>query len=269
MNEIYNPDMDDIGFDLDNGVNQVHPNNDPRATKLLFSIYKQLANPLKNIEAMQEKLDADLSSIMDDKEDITKSSCISYFFAFLLNPGWKILIAIEVLLLIFVIVFSGKGGFIGEIATVLDHNYLLMYVITPLIILSIISLAFVLINLKLTKDDLKKCETEATEINEQLTVRVEEISEIMTLIPPKYRYSVAVEKFAEYYENHRAMTLQQAVNLFETEKYREQMLQQQAEIVNKLENIEFMQAMQVEELNRLDRKLSSLRRDVWGSKLIL
>ena len=128
MNEIYNPDMDDIGFDLDNGVNQVHPNNDPRATKLLFSIYKQLANPLKNIEAMQEKLDADLSSIMDDKEDITKSSCISYFFAFLLNPGWKILIAIEVLLLIFVIVFSGKGGFIGEIATVLDHNYLLMYV---------------------------------------------------------------------------------------------------------------------------------------------
>ena len=59
----------------------------------------------------------------------------------------------------------------------------------------------------------------------------------MDVIPPDYRYRQAMTFFYNALKNQRAMTMQEAVNLYEDYLHKNRMEQMQAEQIQKLNEI--------------------------------
>lgn len=60
----------------------------------------------------------------------------------------------------------------------------------------------------------------------------------MTLLPPSYRYGLAVDFIYKALINQRAMTMQEAVNLFEDQLYKDKMLSMQRQQIAQLKSIQ-------------------------------
>ncbi len=124
------------------------------------------------------------------------------------------------LLLYFLAGFYGFGIPLGMIAELLDSAFLLLVMVVGMIGGGIFAVKYLRSMQKKKADEAQqRCDT-AKQRHLQLRSSAE-----LSFIPPDYRYSFCIQKIRSYLANSRAMTMQEAVNLYENEAHQERMEQ--------------------------------------------
>ena len=135
------------------------------------------------------------------------------------------------------------------------------FILIPLILAVIISfVSNILINKKL-KNLNKKMQEEIVVLECQLSEKVDALRDVACFVPIDYRNSYALEFFVNAFANSKIDNLKEAVNLSDTQAYRNSMLQSQKQMCNMLSQIAFNQLT-------ISSQLDSLRRSVWFSEAI-
>lgn len=223
--------------------------NDPRINKALFSLYEQLIEPLKQIEVKISRVN-DLQKAIDNNEYYAKHT-FSHMMCFTKHFFVPLMI-----LNIVIIGMMGKSDneLLGAIYSPLvyfwdhylyEHNdldyVLLIYLLVVRPALTAIIpkwLTEVVINKKHTTQN-KKYQIEIDELMPTINRDVDDISKAVCFVPSNYRYSQALSFFVDAYANSKIDNLKEAVNLYDTNKYRQCMLDYQKRTVELLQTIAF------------------------------
>lgn len=246
---------------------------DPQINKVLFSIYEKLIEPFKKIEAKVARIN-NLQELIEENKEYTKCSFerILYFSKYLFIP----FIIINIIL-----VFAFDNGvddsglikvawFFPLFEKLYDifHNwffelleYTYIFLIQPFIdSMVVISIIVIAVN-TVHKFQNEKYQKEIDELIPIVNSEMDNISEVACFIPPNYRYSDALDFFVDSYTNSKVDNLKEAVNLYDTNEYRQNMLDYQAEMVEWTKAIAFAELEQAEQLK-------NIRNDIWLSEIL-
>lgn len=242
---------------------RIEPVKDPKINKVLFSLYEKLVKPLSLIETQVDRLNA-LNDEIEYNKDCTKSTLwrILRFWKYLAIPLFIINFIAGVIIesvasdeLYYKIYFwLNKGLNLDLEAAIMFLAYPLLFLITiPTLIVIGVNIIHKLQN--------KKYQQEIDELVPAIGSEIKNIQDLVCFVPPKYRYSAAMEFFVDAYANSKVDNLKEAVNLYDTNNYREQMIQAQQATLEMMQSIAFNQLQQMDQLNKLEK-------DVWLSNII-
>ena len=245
--------------------------DDPKINKALFSIYEKLIEPFKKIEAKVAKIN-NLQELIEENKEYTKCSFerILYFSKYIFFPLLIINIIIvsinmdnEIFLRKFLPLEALFEFLIDNYdTTFLDLLYFAYCFLFHPIFLSFFIIGIIVITVNIMhKFQNEKYQKEIDEIMPIVNSEMEDISEVACFIPPNYRYSDALDFFVEAYANSKVDNLKEAVNLYDTNEYRQNMLDYQAEMVEWTKAIAFAELEQAEQLK-------NIRNDIWLSELL-
>lgn len=245
--------------------------DDPKINKALFSIYEKLIEPFKKIEAKVTRIN-NLQGAIEENKEYTKCSFerILYFSKYIFFPLLIINIIIvsinmdnEILLRKFLPLEALFEFLIDNYdTTFLDLLYFAYCFLFHPIFLSFFIIGIIVITVNIIhKFQNEKYQKEIDEIMPIVNSEMEDISEVACFIPPNYRYSDALDFFVEAYANSKVDNLKEAVNLYDTNEYRQNMLDYQAEMVEWTKAIAFAELEQAEQLK-------NIRNDIWLSEIL-
>lgn len=208
--------------------------DDPKINKALFSIYEKLIEPFKKIEAKVTRIN-NLQGAIEENKEYTKCSFerILYFSKYIFFPLLIINIIIvsinmdnEILLRKFLPLEALFEFLIDNYdTTFLDLLYFAYCFLFHPIFLSFFIIGIIVITVNIIhKFQNEKYQKEIDEIMPIVNSEMEDISEVACFIPPNYRYSDALDFFVEAYANSKVDNLKEAVNLYDTNEYRQNML---------------------------------------------
>lgn len=245
--------------------------DDPKINKALFSIYEKLIVPFKKIEAKVARIN-NLQELIEENKEYTKCSFerILYFSKYIFFPLLIINIIIvsinmdnEILLRKFLPLEALFEFLIDNYdTTFLDLLYFAYCFLFHPIFLSFFIIGIIVITVNIIhKFQNEKYQKEIDEIMPIVNSEMEDISEVACFIPPNYRYSDALDFFVEAYANSKVDNLKEAVNLYDTNEYRQNMLDYQAEMVEWTKAIAFAELEQAEQLK-------NIRSDIWLAEIL-
>ena len=214
--------------------------DDPKINKALFSIYEKLIEPFKKIEAKVARIN-NLQELIEENKEYTKCSFsrILYFSKYIFFP------LID-----------------NYDTTFLDLLYFAYCFLFHPIFLSFFIIGIIVITVNIIhKFQNEKYQKEIDELMPIVNSEMEDISEVACFIPPNYRYSDALDFFVEAYANSKVDNLKEAVNLYDTNEYRQNMLDYQAEMVEWTKAIAFAELEQAEQLK-------NIRSDIWLAEIL-
>lgn len=245
--------------------------DDPKINKALFSIYEKLIEPFKKIEAKVARIN-NLQGAIEENKEYTKCSFarILYFSKYIFFPLLIINIIIvsinmdNEILLRKLLPLEALFEFLIDNydTTFLDLLYFAYCFLFHPIFLSffIIGIIVIIVNV-IHKFQNEKYQKEIDELMPIVNSEMEDISEVACFIPPNYRYSDALDFFVDSYANSKVDNLKEAVNLYDTNEYRQNMLDYQAEMVEWTKAIAFAELEQAEQLK-------NIRNDIWLSEIL-
>ena len=245
--------------------------DDPKINKALFSIYEKLIEPFKKIEAKVARIN-NLQELIEENKEYTKCSFsrILYFSKYIFFPLLIINIIIvsinmdNEILLRKLLPLEALFEFLIDNydTTFLDLLYFAYCFLFHPIFLSffIIGIIVIIVNV-IHKFQNEKYQKEIDELMPIVNSEMEDISEVACFIPPNYRYSDALDFFVDSYANSKVDNLKEAVNLYDTNEYRQNMLDYQAEMVEWTKAIAFAKLEQAEQLK-------NIRNDIWLSEIL-
>lgn len=245
--------------------------DDPKINKALFSIYEKLIVPFKKIEAKVARIN-NLQELIEENKEYTKCSFerILYFSKYIFFPLLIINIIIvsinmdnEILLRKFLPLEALFEFLIDNYdTTFLDLLYFAYCFLFHPIFLSFFIIGIIVITVNIIhKFQNEKYQKEIDELMPIVNSEMEDISEVACFIPPNYRYSDALDFFVEAYANSKVDNLKEAVNLYDTNEYRQNMLDYQAEMVEWTKAIAFAELEQAEQLK-------NIRNDIWLAEVL-
>lgn len=228
--------------------------NDPKINKALFTIYEKLVEPLRQIETKVSRVD-DLRKAIDNNEYYAKHSFKRVihsskllFLPFLiinfiiLNKAvfsdndmlWSLYVPLAS---VFDTLDGYSNSLIFDILTTIYVIYIFFF--RPIVIATIPVWIVVVIKNKNHSAQNKKYKKEINELTPIINQEVDNISKVICFVPPNYRYSQALNFFVDAYANSKIDNLKEAVNLYDTNKYRQDMLDYQKQTVKLLQAIAF------------------------------
>ena len=245
--------------------------DDPKINKALFSIYEKLIEPFKKIEAKVARIN-NLQELIEENKEYTKCSFsrILYFSKYIFFPLLIINIIIvsinmdnEIFLRKFLPLEALFEFLIDNYdTTFLDLLYFAYCFLFHPIFLSFFIIGIIVITVNIIhKFQNEKYQKEIDELMPIVNSEMEDISEVACFIPPNYRYSDALNFFVDSYANSKVDNLKEAVNLYDTNEYRQNMLDYQAEMVEWTRAIAFAELEQAEQLK-------NIRNDIWLSEIL-
>lgn len=247
--------------------------DDPKINKALFSIYEKLIEPFRQIEAKISRVN-DLQGAIEENKEYTKCSFarILYFSKYIYFP---------LLIINIILAFAFDNGVddsgltkVAWFFPVFDklydifHNwffelleYAYIFLLQPFIdSMLVISIIVIAVN-TVHKFQNEKYQKEIDELIPIVNSEMDNISEVACFIPPSYRYSQALDFFVDAYANSKIDNLKEAVNLYDTNEYRQNMLDYQRQTVEWLETIAYAELEQAEQLSRISK-------DIWLSEAL-
>lgn len=233
---------------------------DPKLNKALFMLYEQLINPFKEIEDLQAMIIQAKNRIKANQTEMNS------FFYRIKTPGF--ITSGFAFAIICLLLFSWAGnGFdlmlvMQEYIPISDGVFLILFgIVLPLLIgFGLCAIVAGIKNIKLSSNNEELSKSVAV-FEQSIEKKIAELGDVVSFIPPQYRYSQALAFFVESYSNSKIDNLKEAVNLYDTHDYRNKMLDSQAEIIDRLENISFNQLMLVEQLDKLNK-------NIWFSNIV-
>lgn len=244
--------------------------DDPKINKALFSIYEKLIEPFKKIEAKVARIN-NLQGAIEENKEYTKCSFsrILYFSKYIFIPTLIVNIIFVAsldddatigkflpLYRLFDYMIDNHDSMFIELL-LLPYAYVLHPIFVSLIITAIIVIIVNIIHMIQNK----KYQQEIDELIPIINQETDSISEVACFIPPSYRYSQALDFFVDAYANSKIDNLKEAVNLYDTNEYRQNMLDYQAEMVEWTKTIAFAELEQAEQLK-------NIRNDIWLSEIL-
>ncbi len=245
--------------------------NDPKVNKILFSLYEKMVEPYRRIEAKISRVN-DLQEAIDDNKDYTKCSFsrVIYFSKYLFIP----LIIANLIIVFsnsqndeFITKYFPLSDFFEFVLDKFDSLFLEILSVAYVMVLHPIFVAMIFIGIIVIIVNIihmienKKNQKEIDELTPVINKEIYDLSEVSCYIPPDYRYSKALDFFVNAYSNSKVDNLKEAVNLFDTNEYRENMLYYQQKLCELQEEILYVELEQLNQLN-------SLSRDVWFSEVL-
>jgi uncharacterized Zn finger protein (UPF0148 family) len=240
--------------------------DDRRSQNMLFSLYAKLVKPVKEIEAITEKIENLQQKILELRD---VKSINDRFFSRII-----IIVFIAVLVIQFfpgTLAGSFYDGVVGPYIFVPVTDFLMEHLWQLIAIL--LGVVFWLITLLFTpivftipaifvanflsslyvkakyKSNLKMAEELELELNQFFSERTSMCNAIkneIAYVPKAYRYSHALRYFAEMYEQQRVDTLKEAVNCYVNDKHQAKLLNTIEANVNKvLEYLAFIAEMTI------------------------
>lgn len=242
--------------------------NDPKVNKILFSLYEKMVEPYRRIEAKISRVN-DLQMEIDENNESIKNSICSFFYIF-----FRSIIPVLILNFIFIMVIGFIFGndtsdkifhiiypFYSLVITNETFLTVYCYLANPIIFAAVcVGLFIIIMNLVYNHQN-EKNQKEIDELTPVINKEIYDLSEVSCYIPPDYRYSKALDFFVNAYSNSKVDNLKEAVNLFDTNEYRENMLYYQQKLCELQEEILYVELEQLNQLN-------SLSRDVWFSEVL-
>lgn len=110
-----------------------------------------------------------------------------------------------------------------DIETARTTSSLFFTFIIDILAFIILSLALLLINRdsnSRNKEMIEKLETDLSKEIEKKNVVIKQLSPVIHILPPNYRYALAADYIYNCFLNNRAYTIQEAVNLYEEQLHR-------------------------------------------------
>ncbi len=227
---------------------------DPQLNNKLFAFYERLVNPFAEVEGLYEKIEKDTDVISECRR--SRKDC--FVKALKTTAKVSVISFVLVCVVLFGTLFIAKVDLLLSSAELLafpgaeDFLFGFLFLWLPLgvgIFSGVLSLIGRLsCNASLISDceeDMKKCKAELDE-------KLPALKNVACLIPPQYRNSVALRFFVEAYSNSKIDNLKEAVNLFDTQLYRNQMLVYQENIVCALRAISFNMSMISNQLDSIE-----------------
>ena len=109
--------------------------------------------------------------------------------------------------------------------------------------------------------EIKKENLEIAALQQQIQSTINNIKHAIVFVPPAYRTSDALSFFVRAYHNSRVDNLKEAVNAYEMHMEAEHTRSMLKEQIKVLQDIQFQNAIMLDELD-------SLRSDIWLSNYI-
>ena len=261
----------------------------------IFGLYARLSGPLKEMEQVCDRQETLKKELKEAKETVS----IAFIKPFLSALAWTFALAIPFIVLFLIVTnvshvpdgrslfdayddwLSGtalgakfleiipREGFWGFICMVLSLAVwcgifpCVIFLLPAMFVLSVIVTVFSVI---FAKRVIKKNTAAIPVLQQEINERIQAMAEALAYVPPDYRFSMAVDHFCQSYANQKADSLKEAVNLFDVYLHQQKMEQKQQEILNVERRKLSEMAYQSEQLEKINRELKQIRRDVdWMS----
>ena len=228
--------------------------NDPELNKSLFSFYERLIVPFQEIENLYNNIftaEQNIDYIKFEKKQILISIFKKLIKNLLIFQGISLALAV-----LQTIIFRTDITEVVEKLLNLPQGFLSwLYVIIPVPTAVIFTVLVTIFKIRKRNNNIAELEQSIANDNASINERLPFIQEVSAVIPPNYRYSTALYFFVDAYSNSKVDNLKEAVNLFDTHSYRNQMLQSQQTIIAQLQAIEFNQLVLSEQLQKLNRSV--------------
>lgn len=263
----------------------------------LFTLYSQLIQPVQEYEATAYRKSQAESTLAQARETVSSA----WIMPFATSIALSVVLAIPFAIL-FVIagnVMTNEEGiklislfdkWLGDLwiieqitnflspdnfplwsaIIILPLFLLIEYLIAPTVIflfptLFILNVFTTIFSTRKAKQTIIDKEQEIVHLQDELDIRLDDLSLPISFVPPNYRYSQALEYFCYCYANGKATTLQEAVNAYDTYLHQQRMEQGQQQILAtqdiilqkiRYQNIELSQLN--DSINRLHNKVDWL-----------
>lgn len=222
---------------IDNRIESV---DDKEVNKALFRIYEALVPKLKRLEELGSEI-PNVEASANAKEYIFDKRKVTIFI---------VLVEIICLVFAFFAFFGIYPEFLGAICAVLIIVLPIVFIIHK--------------EKKVARKSKESIETSKALLEKDLQEFDQiknEISGALTIVPPKYRNSKALNLIVEAYINSHADNLKEAVNYCSKQLSNETMMSIMSYMTEKMEQITYNQ------LNT-QSQLSAIRRDIWISNIL-
>ena len=252
--------------------------DDVNLNNILFSLYKQLINPVREIEMCEDEIyrkQTDVARLNSKtycyfKEILRLSipfgiaAMVIVFVLAFLDETHPIVVAAEeytrfIDTILGIITDAGVPGIIGFIV------YMLMLFGGLYLIPIPIPIAIVILKNHLSKSNDKKnverINEEIKNIEDDVKKRISAISEVIRFVPPEYRNSQALSYFVESYANSRVNNLKEAVNAWDQKVHQRNTEMKLEELTSIAQAIEYNQFVQIDQLKRLNK-------NIWRTEII-
>ena len=240
---------------------RIESSADPAVNKRLFQIYEVLIPPVRNIEKAVNDIESHKERIKQLENhnfvpkflDIAIKVVLFFVALFVLHP------VTDTIVYWISDMFEGFLGIITELVGLLLS--LLVFIIIAFIVSELIHN---MLNKALSpqkQPEINKEKQEVAALQQQIQSTVNNIKHAIAFVPPAYRTSDALSFFVRAYHNSRVDNLKEAVNAYEMHMEAEQTRALLKEQINILQDIQFQNAIMLDELD-------SLRSDIWLSNYI-
>lgn len=227
--------------------------DDPALNRELFSLYKKVIKPLQTLE----NLVGQQSNLQNEVNENTGFQPfllpLNGFIAFYL-VGWLISTA--------VILYKEQTSqawldFEGKNMALT----IIIWLAAPLLVYFLLMLIFSIIETTTCNAKVPGLKKALADVNHKIDVCTQHLAPAMAYVPPEYRFSAAIDYFVKSYENSRVDNLKEAVNLYDTYQYRNDVTNKLDQIHSDLQMIAFNQRLMM-------GQLSAIAADIWFSNMI-
>lgn len=243
---------------------------DKDVNETLFGLYRKLINPVRDLEQKIAKQENNKIKIAEAKNarmitigGVLKLAVVIFFIMFIVNFALhegienKLHSAYEQQ-------YSAQGGELDVYDWIEKEHPIYAFMITQgygfieflwkyFLVATIISIIdWVVIEIvvkKASQKNINNLETENAELDIQISDSISSLRKYMVFVPPAYRTSDALNYFAESYFNNRVDNLKEAVLLYDDYKFKNESLQGQREMIERLQSIEYTQLTIMDQLN--------------------
>lgn len=240
---------------------RIESSADPAVNKRLFQIYEVLITPVRNIENAVNDIETHKERIKQLENhnfipkffDIVIKVVLFFIALFVLHP------LTDAIVDLISDMFDGLLSIITEL-----FGYLVSLLIFIIIAFIVGELVHNMINKALSpqkQPEINKEKQEIADLQQQIQSTVNNIKHAISFVPPAYRTSDALSFFVRAYHNSRVDNLKEAVNAYEMHMEAEHTRSLLKEQIKVLQDIQFQNAIMLDELD-------SLRSDIWLSNYI-
>lgn len=240
---------------------RIESSADPAVNRRLFQIYEVLIPPVRDIENAVKSIESHKERIkqLENHNFVPKFLDIAIKVVFFLAALFVLHPLTDTIVYWISDMFDGFLGIFTELL-----GLLLSLIIFVIIAFIAGELIHNMINKALSpqkQPEINKEKQEIVAIQQQIQGTVNNIKHAIAFVPPAYRTSDALSFFVRSYHNSRVDNLKEAVNAFEMHMEAEHTRSLLKEQIKVLQDIQFQNAIMLDELD-------SLRSDIWLSNYI-
>lgn len=243
-------------YNAGNQIVRIDSVDDPKQNRELFNLYKKLVKPMEALEGLM---------LVRDRDEMALLNIPDHFKVYGPTVGLTIFYLVADFLVFVFTMINPKGH--DAMASFVEGRELTtlqawLIVFAPAIVLTLVTMLLRTIIKNISnKKKYKYYTEEKNEAERKIGICLQHLTPALQYVPPKYRFSEALEYMADSYANSRVDNLKEAVNLYDTYEFRNEMKEGMQLALQRLQNIEYLQEAT---LNRL----SAISADIWLSNMI-